>query len=40
MFTLAQLAPDTMTNVSQLGISGLMGALWWWERCYSRQPRR
>jgi hypothetical protein len=33
----AELGPDTMTNVSQLGISGLMGALWWWERRYSRQ---
>jgi hypothetical protein len=35
--TLAQLAPDNVTSVSQLGISGLMGALWWWERRYSRQ---
>src|SRR5579862_5735172 len=28
--------PD-VTNVAQLGVSGLMGALWWWERKYSRQ---
>ncbi len=26
-----------VTDVAQLGISGLMGALWWWERRYSRQ---
>lgn len=38
MFTLlAQTAPDTLLNVSQLGIAGLMGGLWWWERKYSRQ---
>ena len=34
---LAQLAPDTLVNISQLGVAGLMGALWWWERKYSRQ---
>lgn len=34
---LAQSAPDTLINVSQLGIAGLMGGLWWWERRYSRQ---
>ena len=33
----AQLAPDTLVNISQLGVAGLMGALWWWERKYSRQ---
>ena len=38
MFTLlAQAAPDAILNVSQLGIAGLMGGLWWWERKYSRQ---
>ena len=24
-------------NVTQFGIAGLMGGLWWWERKYSRQ---
>jgi len=33
----AQAVPDTLINVSQLGIAGLMGALWWWERKYSHQ---
>ena len=28
--------PDVL-NAAQLGIAGLMGALWWWERRYSRQ---
>ncbi len=26
-----------VTNVAQLGVAGLMGGLWWWERKYSRQ---
>ncbi len=34
---LSQVAPDALLNVSQLGIAGLMGGLWWWERRYSRQ---
>jgi len=34
---LSQVAPDTLVNISQLGVAGLMGALWWWERKYSRQ---
>ncbi len=34
---LAQTAPDALLNVSQLGMAGLMGGLWWWERKYSRQ---
>jgi hypothetical protein len=34
---LAQTTPDTLLNFSQLGIAGLMGALWWYERKYSRQ---
>lgn len=33
----AQAAGPEVTNVAQLGVSGLMGALWWWERKYSRQ---
>jgi hypothetical protein len=33
---LAQLAPDVL-NVTQFGVAGLMGGLWWWERKYSRQ---
>ncbi|HEY4329902.1 MAG TPA: hypothetical protein VGN88_09210 [Phycisphaerae bacterium] len=24
-------------NYTQFGVAGLMGALWWWERKYSRQ---
>jgi len=34
---LAQTTPETLLNVSQVGIAGLMGGLWWWERRYSRQ---
>ena len=30
------LSPDVI-NVTQFGVAGLMGALWWWERRYSRQ---
>lgn len=37
MNCLAQAATPDVTNVAQLGVSGLMGALWWWERKYSRQ---
>lgn len=29
--------PEALVNVSQLGVAGLMGGLWWWERKYSRQ---
>jgi len=28
---LADVTPDTLVNVSQLGMAGLMGALWWWS---------
>lgn len=34
---LAQVATPDLLNVTQLGVAGLMGALWWWERRYSRQ---
>ncbi len=34
---LAQAVPDVLLNVSQMGLAGLMGGLWWWERKYSRQ---
>lgn len=34
---LAQATPDVLLNVSQMGLAGLMGGLWWWERKYSRQ---
>jgi hypothetical protein len=33
---IAQVSPDVL-NVTQFGLAGLMGALWWWERRYSRQ---
>ncbi len=33
---LAQIAAPEL-NIAQLGIAGLMGGLWWWERKYSRQ---
>ncbi len=26
-----------VTGVAQFGVAGLMGALWWWERRYSRE---
>jgi hypothetical protein len=26
-----------LVNLTQFGVAGLMGALWWWERRYSRQ---
>jgi hypothetical protein len=28
---------NDMLNYAQFGVAGLMGALWWWERKYSRQ---
>ena len=34
---LAQAVSPEMVNVMQFGVAGLMGALWWWERRYSRQ---
>jgi hypothetical protein len=34
---LAQVASPDVVNVAQLGVAGLMGALWWLERRYSRQ---
>jgi hypothetical protein len=37
MHTLLQAAPPDILNHTQCGIAGLMGALWWWERKYSRQ---
>ena len=36
-FLLGQTESPDVTNVAQLGIAGLMGGLWWWERRYSRQ---
>jgi hypothetical protein len=33
---IAQMTPE-IVNVTQFGLAGLMGALWWWERRYSRQ---
>ena len=34
---LGQVASPEVMNVMQFGVAGLMGALWWWERRYSRQ---
>jgi len=34
---LGQVSTPDILNVTQVGIAGLMGALWWWERRYSRQ---
>jgi len=34
---IAQLASPEVLNITQFGIAGLMGVLWWWERRYSRQ---
>ena len=34
---LADVGSPDVTNVAQLGVAGLMAALWWWERRYSRQ---
>jgi hypothetical protein len=28
---------DAILNVAQFGVAGLMGAMWLWERRYSRQ---
>ncbi len=33
---LAEVSGDVL-NYAQFGVAGLMGALWWWERKYSRQ---
>jgi hypothetical protein len=33
---IGQVSPEVL-NVTQFGVAGLMGALWWWERRYSRQ---
>jgi hypothetical protein len=36
--TLSQTTGSTdVLNYAQFGVAGLMGALWWWERKYSRQ---
>ena len=37
MFGMGQIGSPEVLNVTQLGVAGLMGALWWWERRYSRQ---
>ena len=29
--------PESIENVTQFGVAGLMGALWLWERIYSRK---
>lgn len=29
--------PESIQNVTQFGVAGLMGALWLWERLYSRK---
>lgn len=34
---LLQVTPPDLFNIAQFGVAGLMGALWWWERKYSRQ---
>jgi hypothetical protein len=34
---IAQVVSPEVLNVTQFGVAGLMGALWWWERRYSRQ---
>ena len=34
---IGQLGSPEVVNVTQFGVAGLMGALWWWERRYSRQ---
>jgi hypothetical protein len=33
----AELASPDVLSMTQFGVAGLMGALWWWERRYSRQ---
>lgn len=34
---MSQATPEGLMNLSQLGVAGLMGGLWWWERRYARQ---
>jgi hypothetical protein len=34
---LGQVDGTDVVNYAQFGVAGLMGALWWWERRYSRQ---
>jgi hypothetical protein len=34
---LGQVGGTDVVNYAQFGVAGLMGALWWWERRYSRQ---
>jgi hypothetical protein len=34
---MAQVTSPDVLGFTQLGVAGLMGALWWWERRYSRQ---
>lgn len=29
--------PESIQNMTQFGVAGLMGALWLWERLYSRK---
>lgn len=29
--------PESIQNATQFGVAGLMGALWLWERLYSRK---
>lgn len=29
--------PESFQNITQFGVAGLMGALWLWERLYSRR---
>ncbi len=29
--------PESFQNLTQFGVAGLMGALWLWERLYSRR---
>ena len=37
LMQLAQTVGNDVINYAQFGVAGLMGALWWWERKYSRQ---
>lgn len=30
-------SPESIQNMTQFGVAGLMGALWLWERLYSRR---
>ena len=34
---LGQAGGGDLVGYAQVGVAGLMGALWWWERKYSRQ---